>query len=121
MVMDMYELSLVRNYANWPNCWTRLRTDMPLVNQGEICLVKDVALSVKSVVSHVPHPPTKAPQSSLWEVILGCGNTWMWDNLSFMGDLDWIAASIADILRSSDKWLVYEGDVSIPELCSFCC
>jgi hypothetical protein len=96
MVMDVYEPSLVRNYANWPNCWTGLRIDVPQVDQGKICLVKDVALAVKSVVSHAPCPPTKAPPSSLWEVILGWGNTWMWDNLSFMGDLDLIAASTAD-------------------------
>ncbi len=68
----------------------------PLVDQGEIYLVKDVALAVKSVVLHAPCPPTKAPPSSLWEVILGWGNTWMWDNLLFMGDLDWLAALTAD-------------------------
>jgi hypothetical protein len=96
MVMDVYEPSLVRNYANWPNCCTRSRINVPLVDQGEIYLVKDVALAVKSVVLHAPHPPTKAPPSSLWEVILGWENTWMWDNLLFMGDLDWIAALIAD-------------------------
>jgi hypothetical protein len=32
MVMDVYEPSLVRNYANRPNCWTRLRIDVPLVD-----------------------------------------------------------------------------------------
>jgi hypothetical protein len=31
MVMDVYEPSLVRNYANQPNCWTRSRIDVPLV------------------------------------------------------------------------------------------
>ncbi len=69
---------------------------MPLVDQEEIFSVKDVALAVVSVVLHAPHPATKAPPSSVWEVILGWENTWMWDNLSFMGDLDWIAALIAD-------------------------
>ena len=29
MVMDVYEPSLVRNYANRPNCWTRSRIDTP--------------------------------------------------------------------------------------------
>ncbi len=93
--MDMYEPFLVRNYANRPNFWTPLRINVPLVDQGEICLVKEVALAVKHVVLHRPCPPTKAPPSLLWEVILGWENTWMWDNMSFMGDLDWIAASIA--------------------------
>ncbi len=57
---------------------------MPLVDQGEICLVKDVALAAKSFVLHAPGPSTKAPPSSLLEVILGWGNTWLWDNLSFI-------------------------------------
>jgi hypothetical protein len=32
MVMDVYEPSLVRNYVNWPNCWTRSRINVPLVD-----------------------------------------------------------------------------------------
>jgi hypothetical protein len=54
MVMDVYKPSLVRNYANWPNCWTRLRIDAPQVNQGEIFSMKDVALAVKSIILHSP-------------------------------------------------------------------
>ncbi len=46
MVMDVYEPSLVRNYANQPNCWTCSRIDVPLVDQGEIFSMKDVALAV---------------------------------------------------------------------------
>ena len=29
-------------------------------------------------------------------MLRGWGNTWMWDNLAIMGDLEWIAALIAD-------------------------
>ena len=96
MVMDVYGLSLVRNYANRPNCWTRSRINIPLNDHGEICSMKDVALAVKSIISHSPRPPTQATQSTFWEVIRGWGNTWMWDSLAIAGDLDWIAASIAD-------------------------
>ncbi len=94
--MDVYEPSLVRNYANRPNCWMRLRINIPLVDRGEICSMKDVALVVKSIISHSPWPPAQATPSTFWEVIRGWGNTWTWDNLSITGDLDWIAASIAD-------------------------
>ena len=96
MVMDVYGPSLVRNYANRPNCWTRSRINIPLNDHGEICSMKDVALAVKSIISHSPRPPTQATQSTFWEVIRGWGNTWMWDSLAIAGDLDWIAASIAD-------------------------
>ncbi len=71
MVMDVYEPSLVRNYANWPNCWTRSRIDVPLVNQGEICSIKDVALAVKSIILHLPWPPSHATPATFWEVIRG--------------------------------------------------
>ena len=96
MVMDVYEPSLVRNYANRPNCWTRSRIDIPLVDRGEICSMKDMALVVKSIISHSPRPPAQVTPSTFWEVIRGWGNTWLWDNLSIMGDPDWIAALIAD-------------------------
>jgi hypothetical protein len=93
VVIDVYE---VRNHANRPNCWTCTRIDPPLVDQGEICSMKDVALAVKSIISYLPRPPTKANPASFWEVIRAWGNDWMWDNLLITGDLDWIAALIAD-------------------------
>jgi hypothetical protein len=96
MVMDVYEPSLVRSYPNRLNCWMRLRINVPLVNQGKICSMKDVALAVKNITLHLPWPPSQTTPSTFWEVIRGWGNTWMWDNLSIMGDLDWTAVSIAD-------------------------
>jgi hypothetical protein len=74
----------------------RSRIDVPLVNQGEIFSMKDVALAVKSIIVHSPWPPSQATPATFWEVIRGWGNTWMWYNLSITGDLDWIAVSIAD-------------------------
>ncbi len=71
MVMDVYEPSLVRNYANRPNCWTRARIDVPLVDPGKICSMKDVALAVKSITLHSPWPPSQATPSTFWEVIRG--------------------------------------------------
>ena len=96
MVMVVYGPLLVRNYANRPNCWTCSRIDIPLNECGKICLIKDEALAVKSIISHTPRPPTQATLSTFWEVIRGLGNAWMWDNLAIKGDLDWIAALIAD-------------------------
>jgi hypothetical protein len=95
-VMNVYEPLLVRNYANRPNFWTRARIDAPLVDQGEICSIKDVSLAVESIISYLPCPPTKANPASFWEVIRAWGNDRMWDNLSITGDIDWILASIAD-------------------------
>jgi hypothetical protein len=91
MVMDLFDPSLVRNYTNQPNCWTRSRSDVPQVDQGKICSMKDVALTVKSIILHSPQPPIQASPTTFWEVIRDWGNTWMWDNLSITGDLDWIA------------------------------
>ncbi len=94
--MDVYKPSLMRNYTNQPNCWIRSTIDIPQVNQGKICSMNDVALAVKSIISHLPWPPIQASPSTFWEVIRDWGNTWMWDNLSIMGNFDWIAASIPD-------------------------
>jgi hypothetical protein len=58
--------------------------------------MKDVALALKSITLHSPWPPSQATPLTFWEVIRGWGNTWMWDNLFIMGDLDWTAVSIAD-------------------------
>jgi len=96
MVMDEYGPSLVRNYANRPNCWTRSRIDTPLIERGEICSMKEVVLVVRSISSHAPRLPAQATPPTFWEVIIGWGKTWMWDNLDITGNLDWIAASIAD-------------------------
>jgi hypothetical protein len=65
MVMDVYEPSLVRNYANRPNCWMRSRIDVPLVDLGEICSMKDVALAVKSIISHLPQPLSHATPTTI--------------------------------------------------------
>jgi hypothetical protein len=79
MVMDVYKHSLVRNYANRPNCWTRSRIDVPQVDQGEICSMKDVALAVKIALFHIHlDPQFKPPQqlsgrSSEAGAIPGCG------------------------------------------------
>jgi hypothetical protein len=54
MVMDAYEPSLVRNYANRPNCWMRSRIDVPQVDKGKICSIKVVALAVKRIILHSP-------------------------------------------------------------------
>ncbi len=50
--MDVYKPSLVRNYANRPNCWTRSRIDVPQIDQGEIFSMKDaVSEGITSVLS----------------------------------------------------------------------
>ena len=71
MVMDVYEPSLVRTYANRPNCRMRSRIDIPLVDPGGICSMKKVDLVVKSIILHSPRPPTQATPSLFWEVIRG--------------------------------------------------
>jgi hypothetical protein len=69
-----------------------------------------VTLAVKSITFYSPHPPTKAPPATFWESIRGWGNTWMWDNLSNTGDLDWISTLIADTscLVVTNGWYMKE-------------
>jgi hypothetical protein len=81
MVMDVYEPSLVRNCANRPNCWMRLRIDVPLVNQGKICSMKNVALGLRALHCTCLGPQAKplhqhSGMSSEAGATPGCGITY---------------------------------------------
>lgn len=62
---------------------------------GEICLVKSVALAVYSILTTAAAAPTPHPPSTLWTVIEGWGETWIWSNLTIWGDTSWLEETIA--------------------------
>jgi hypothetical protein len=103
--MDIYTPSLVPDYTRRPNFWMRSQIDVPLEEKGEYCTVKQVGFGVYTVVSHTPRPQATTEPTAFWDVVESWGSTWMWDNLKIMGDISWIAESIADnsILTITDK------------------
>jgi hypothetical protein len=95
-VMDIYFRSLVPRYTNRPNCYTRGRIDVPIVEKGHICTIKHVALAVIGVQSSSPPPPEKLKATSFWEIVESWGQTWLWDNIQIAGNFSWLAEAIED-------------------------
>jgi hypothetical protein len=61
-----------------------------------MCTVKEVALGVKSIISYADCPKAERAPSTFWEVLRKWQCTWMWENLQWVGDDDWIAEAIAE-------------------------
>ena len=95
-VMDIYSTSLVPRYANRPNCFTRSRIDVTLVERGDICTIKQVALAVIGVQSSAPPLPIEPSTTSFWEIVQSWGQTWLWDNIQISGNCSWLADAIED-------------------------
>jgi hypothetical protein len=60
-VMDIYTPSVLPQFENRWNCWTRSRIEVPAEELGDTCTVRKVALAVYSVVSSCTGPPFSAP------------------------------------------------------------
>jgi hypothetical protein len=96
-VMDIYTPSVLPQFENRWNCWSRLRIEVPAEELGDIFFtVRKVALAVYSVVSSCTGPPVPAPLLDFWTVIESWGNTWLWDNLTIRGVISWLADAIVD-------------------------
>jgi hypothetical protein len=94
--MDLYYKSLVPRYTNRPNCFKRGRIEVPLVNRGVICSIKQVALAVIGVQSTSTPVPDLMPATSFWEIVQSWGQTWLWENIQISGDFTWLAEAIVD-------------------------
>jgi hypothetical protein len=94
--MDIYTPTTVRGYANRPNCWLRLVSDGPLVQDGEICSIKHAVHSIISISSHVQPCLPKTPPRNFWSVIKEWGELWIWKRLDVVGKTGWLEESIAN-------------------------
>jgi hypothetical protein len=92
--MDVYTPSFAPQYANHPSCWTRLRVDQQQMVMGNICLVNLVVPTVWKVCSSTkPARPPPLPRT-LKEMFSTWGCAWLWEDLRWRGDPDWLAESI---------------------------
>ncbi len=76
-----------------------------------------MGLAVLAIVLHAPtDPPTEAPTHFL-DVLQEWGCTWIWKNLQFIGDNDWIEEAIIDntLVAYTDGSYIKE---LYPDLCS---
>ena len=94
--MDVYVPSQVPGYGRRPNCWTRSAPHDREVEECEvICSVKDVGLAVRAICSYSSLAPPPPMPGTFWEVLVSWNCTWMWETIQLVGDMNWIADSIA--------------------------
>jgi hypothetical protein len=92
--MEIYTPSDVPRYANHPNCWTRSRVDQPVHLCGDICTVLKVALGVWKIWLRAPTLQVTPAPESLEDVFRKWSCTWLWDDIKWQGDANWLRESI---------------------------
>ena len=93
-IMDIYSPSEVPRYVNCPNCWTRSRVDQPIQCRGTICTTQVVALGVWKVSSSTLAFQPDPPPTTLEAVFQEWGCTWLWEDLQWRGEADWLQSAI---------------------------
>jgi hypothetical protein len=63
---------------------------------GAICTVRDAEGGDKAIICHVDEPRVPSSPSDFWEVLRKWQHTWMWENLQWVGDNDWLSTAIAE-------------------------
>ncbi len=94
--MDVYAPTLGEVEVRQPNRWTCIDVDLPRFDVGSICTVMDIPGGEKAVLCYADGPQPSAHPSTFWEVLHKWQREWMWKNLQWMGDDDWIATAIAE-------------------------
>ena len=109
--MDIYTPSQVPRYSNRPNSWTRSRINQPATSQGVICLVSPVSLGVWKVILYAPLEQFPPWPETIQDVFKLWGCTWLWKNIRWQGELDWLVQSI----QRGDCMAVADGSY-MPEI-----
>jgi hypothetical protein len=78
------------------NRWIRANIDLPRCKAGFICTVKDIPGNEKAIICYADSPQSTPSPSTFWEVLRKWQREWMWDNLQWVGDDEWIAIAIAE-------------------------
>jgi hypothetical protein len=63
---------------------------------GTICTVRDAEGGDKAIICYANEPRVPSSPSDFWEVLRKWQRTWMWDNLQWVGDDDWLLTAIAE-------------------------
>ena len=95
-LMDVYSKALEPQYINRPNCFSISAIGIPSVERGDICSVKKVSPNIIGVRSLSQPAPPKSDPTSFWDVVKGWGQTWLWDDFSITGELEWLSEAIID-------------------------
>jgi hypothetical protein len=61
-----------------------------------ICTMRDAEGGDKVIICHANEPWVPSSPSDFWEVLRKWQRTWMWDNLQWVGDNDWLSTAISE-------------------------
>lgn len=75
--------------------WVLDAPGVPLRPAGHVCTVRDDARGRKVVVSSAAPPLPKTMPTTLLDVLVEWGSTWMWNSLRLVGNDDWLEEAIA--------------------------
>jgi hypothetical protein len=70
--------------------------DQPEFESGMLCTVKEVGPGVVVILSSSEGPCTQHTPTHFWEILEKWKRTWMRDNLKWVGNNNWIAATISN-------------------------
>jgi hypothetical protein len=89
--MDVYVPLTGAGQMRHLNRWTCMDIDQPRCDLGSICIMHNIPNNEKAIVCYAEGPPRAPTPSSFWEVLCKKQCTWMWDNLQWVGNDDWLA------------------------------
>jgi hypothetical protein len=94
--MDMYLLSDTKGCTRRTNRWSCAQRDVPWVDKGTVCSVSDNGGEDVSIICRAEELWTAPPTLDFWGVLHWWQQTWMWDNLQWVGDDEWLARVITE-------------------------
>jgi hypothetical protein len=94
--MDIYVPPQGAGQMRHPNWWSCAQRDQPRVDMGSICTMRESEGGDKAIICHADEPQFTGSPSDFWEVLRKWQRTWMWENLQWVGEEDWLLMAIAE-------------------------
>jgi hypothetical protein len=89
--MDMYLPSDTKGHTRRTNRWSCMQRVIPRVDKGTVCSVSDNGGGDVSIICRAKELWTAPPTLDFWGVLHEWQRTWMWDNLQWVGNDEWLA------------------------------
>ncbi len=94
--MNVYLPSTTDGRTRRTHQWSLEQRGVPSAKQGLVCTVSDHDSGNVSIISLAEEAQVRQPMRDFWGVLKKWERTWMWENLQWIGDEDWLAVAIAE-------------------------
>jgi hypothetical protein len=94
--MDIYLPTHGDDQTRCPNQWYCAHRGEPRVDRGTVCTLRDTGGGDKAIICHANDSWTTSTTLDFWGVLRKWQQTWMWDNLQWVGDDDWLVIAITE-------------------------